>query len=228
MHPSGEAELATTLRSVCRRSQVPSRPLLALGVVEQLAELRALRGVPQDPTRHPEGDVLVHSLGAADAAARMAAERGLPASQTETLVLASLFHDVGKPATTTIMRGKITSHGHAGAGATIVTKLGNRHHWPPSLTSAVSVLVDTHMAHVSVEGTPSRRAVARLVAKLTAGGCSLEDWAIVVKADVQSRGLSVQRDPAEPWIAVGGDLSNWPKPIAPRHTPDQLSGEQPI
>jgi poly(A) polymerase len=57
---------------------------------EVLPEISAMRGVPQPPEFHPEGDVWIHTGLMLE---------GLPAGCSQTLAWGVLLHDVGKPPT---------------------------------------------------------------------------------------------------------------------------------
>ena len=86
-----------------------------LGVIEQLfPELEALEGCEQEPEWHPEGDVWVHTLMVIDEARKLIDDLDHP--QQLTLMLAALCHDLGKPATTEFVDGRIRSRGHEEAG----------------------------------------------------------------------------------------------------------------
>ena len=98
-----------------RRPSIGFQLALDLGVVDRLfPELRALVGCAQDPEWHPEGDVWVHTLMVVDQA--RARIDGLDPPQQLTLMLAALCHDLGKPATTEFIDGRIRSRGHEEAG----------------------------------------------------------------------------------------------------------------
>ena len=181
---------------------MPSTALRETGLIDALPELAALARTPQDPTWHPEGDVLVHSLWAADLAAAHADGAGVDDDQRELLVLASLLHDVGKPETTRRRDGRITSYGHAERGAGIVLSLGRRLGMPRPLLHRTAAIVREHMAHVSVKGAPSAKAVRRLVDRLGDGGATIEDWAVVVKCDGDARGAAARPDASIPWLQV--------------------------
>ena len=100
------------------KSEKPSiglRWLYDLKAVEQLfPELKALTGVPQQPEWHPEGDVDVHTLLAVDVARTLVDE--LPYPKKIAVLLGTLCHDFGKPATTEMIDGKWRSFGHDEAG----------------------------------------------------------------------------------------------------------------
>jgi tRNA nucleotidyltransferase (CCA-adding enzyme) len=88
---------------------------LKLGVIEKLfPELHACVGCPQEKEWHPEGDVWVHTLLALDVA--KAEARDLPYAKEATVMLAVLCHDLGKPATTAFVDGRIRSYEHEEAG----------------------------------------------------------------------------------------------------------------
>ncbi|HKO60002.1 MAG TPA: hypothetical protein VJV03_02485 [Pyrinomonadaceae bacterium] len=91
--------------------------LHALGVLDQLfPQIKALIDVPQDPEWHPEGDVFVHTRLAVDRARELIED--LPYPKQLTVMLATLAHDFGKPATTEFIDGRLRSRGHEEAGIT--------------------------------------------------------------------------------------------------------------
>jgi poly(A) polymerase len=77
-----------------------------------LPEVAALRGVPQPPEFHPEGDVWTH--------VRLMLEA--MRNPTVTLALGVLLHDVGKPRTFTF-RERIRFDGHAELSAQMTTEI---------------------------------------------------------------------------------------------------------
>ena len=100
---------------------LPPRPsvgftlALELGVISQLfPELLALVDCPQEPEWHPEGDVWVHTLMVIDEARKRIDD--LPRPQKITVMLGAVCHDLGKPATTALMDGRIRSMEHEQAG----------------------------------------------------------------------------------------------------------------
>lgn len=200
--------LGAALRDIARGEPVPSAALREQPLVDGIPELAALAQTPQDPRWHPEGDVLVHSLWAADLAAAHAEQHDLEPDRRELLVTAALFHDVGKPDTTRRQGDRITSHGHAERGAEILRALARRLGLPQPLTAAAAAIVETHMAHHSVQGEPSPRAVRRLQQRLEASGTSLEDWAVVVRCDGEARGPAARPDASLPWMRVARRLES--------------------
>ena len=118
------------------RSDRPSTgldELFKLGALRQLfPELYALSLVIQDSVFHPEKDdfghhtVWHHTKLTVDQARRLAVPAGLDASRTMALLLAALYHDVGKAETTQweFKRGRmaVTSAGHDTAGERLARK----------------------------------------------------------------------------------------------------------
>jgi tRNA nucleotidyltransferase (CCA-adding enzyme) len=97
------------------RPSIGLKWLRELRVVDQLfPELKALIDVPQEPDWHPEGDVWIHTLLAVDRAREVLDH--LPYAKQVTVMLATLCHDLGKPATTAFVEGRIRSREHEEAG----------------------------------------------------------------------------------------------------------------
>jgi tRNA nucleotidyltransferase (CCA-adding enzyme) len=160
------------------------RVLAETGWLSLYPELAALVGCPQDPTWHPEGDVWTHTLLVCDAAAALAAERGLADGARAVLLFAALCHDLGKPATTERSAdGRIRSLGHDQAGVEPATQLLGRFGCPQAIVTQVAPLVREHMAHHS--GQPSPRAVRRLAVRLHPATVVL--WGQLVAADHAGR-----------------------------------------
>lgn len=198
--------VGAALRAAARQASVPSDAIREDDLIDAVPELAVLGETPQDPRWHPEGDVLVHSLWAADLAAAYAERHSVDPDRRELLVLAALVHDIGKPQTTRRMDGRITSHGHAERGAEVFRTMGRRLALPRPLVEAVAAIVETHMAHLSVRGEPSPRAVRRLRHRLEAAGTSLDDWGVVVRCDGEARGPAARPDASEPWRRVAARL----------------------
>ncbi len=88
---------------------------LELGVIERLfPELEALVGCEQEPEWHPEGDVWVHTLMVIDQARTRIDDLDRP--QQLAVMLGAVCHDLGKPATTAYIDGRIRSRNHEEAG----------------------------------------------------------------------------------------------------------------
>ncbi|HTB49032.1 MAG TPA: HDIG domain-containing protein, partial [Verrucomicrobiae bacterium] len=107
-----------------RRSERPSvglRLARELCILDQLhPELAVLDQVEQEPDWHPEGNVWVHTMLAADAAAHVVRQEQLHGNEALIVIFGALCHDLGKTATTKVCevegRSRITSRGHDVAG----------------------------------------------------------------------------------------------------------------
>jgi tRNA nucleotidyltransferase (CCA-adding enzyme) len=98
---------------------------LDLGVVAALLpELAPLVGCEQEPEWHPEGDVWVHTLMVVDEAT--AQSRDLDKPQRTAVMLGAVCHDLGKPATTAFIDGRIRSLDHEQAGVEPTLRLLDR------------------------------------------------------------------------------------------------------
>jgi tRNA nucleotidyltransferase (CCA-adding enzyme) len=116
------------IEKLLAQARVPSRGLalaLDIGVVAKLfPELQALVGCPQEPEWHPEGDVWVHTLMVVDQARTRIDD--LDRAGRAAMMLGALCHDLGKPATTAVIDGRIRSLGHEEAGVAPATALLDR------------------------------------------------------------------------------------------------------
>ena len=151
------------------KSIKPSRGIEVLvktGWISLFPELECLVGLGQDPTYHPEGDVLTHTALVCDAAADIATRDVLSDSDRLVLVLAALCHDLGK-ATTTIVdeQGKIRSPKHAQEGVAPTRSLLERMGFQESVISKVVPLVSCHMDHLGVRA--NKTFVRRLSKRVT-------------------------------------------------------------
>jgi tRNA nucleotidyltransferase (CCA-adding enzyme) len=98
---------------------------LDLGVIAQLLpELGALVGCQQEPEWHPEGDVWVHTLQVVDQARLLVDD--LPRPQQIAVMLGAVCHDLGKPATTAVIDGRIRSMDHEEQGVAPAASLLDR------------------------------------------------------------------------------------------------------
>jgi poly(A) polymerase len=106
---------------------------------EVLPEIAKLKGVPQPPEYHPEGDVWIHTL--------MLLE-GLPPQPSSTLAWGALLHDVGKPATfrpISVTGDRIRFDGHVDAGVLIGKDILKRLRFSNEQSDQILALVANHM-----------------------------------------------------------------------------------
>jgi tRNA nucleotidyltransferase (CCA-adding enzyme) len=122
----------------------PGLGLLALeqvGALRLFPEIRALRGVPQDPVWHPEGDVLHHTALCLQAAVSIRDQMEDPWVE----MLAVLCHDLGKARCTVFERARWRSAAHDTAGEAAVRALMPRISGLANLADRVVPLVREHL-----------------------------------------------------------------------------------
>jgi tRNA nucleotidyltransferase (CCA-adding enzyme) len=175
------------------KSLKPSRGLEVLeqtGWLRHFPEIAVMRGTPQEPEWHPEGDVFTHTQHCLDALVALDGWRDAEPARRRRLTLAVLAHDFGKPSTTVraerrgVMRW--TSPGHEGAGGPLAETFLRRIGAPLELTVPVVALVVYHLVHHrghnSGYSEPQVRRLARKIAPAT-----LEELALVMTADSNGR-----------------------------------------
>lgn len=127
------------------KAQNPSIGLRALHDLDMLKffpELNALRGVPQDPQWHPEGDVWIHTLMVVDEAARL---RQNEEKADIRLMFGALCHDFGKPLTTRFQNGRWRSPDHDVKGMAPTESFLRRLSNEQSLIRLVQTYVKEHL-----------------------------------------------------------------------------------
>ncbi len=98
-----------------RRPSVGWHAARGLGVTEKLwPEIHALIGCPQNPIKHPEGDVFIHTGMVLDEARKLVDDLSHP--KKLAVMLGALCHDFGKPAKTMVEDGAVKAAGHEDAG----------------------------------------------------------------------------------------------------------------
>jgi poly(A) polymerase len=107
-----------------------------------LPEVEAMKGCAQPPQFHPEGDVFQHT--------RIMLEL-LPAEASLPLVFSVLFHDIGKPPTSTIdENGRIRFNGHDRIGAEMTEQVMQRLRFSRAEIDATVEAVRQHMVFKDV------------------------------------------------------------------------------
>jgi tRNA nucleotidyltransferase (CCA-adding enzyme) len=95
------------------------------GVIDRLLpEMAPLVGCEQEPEWHPEGDVWTHTLMVVDKARELNGD--LERRRLITVMLGAVCHDLGKPATTALVDGRIRSLDHEQAGVAPTLSLLDR------------------------------------------------------------------------------------------------------
>jgi len=143
------------------RGAHPSRGLVVLretGWLDHFPALHMMLDVPQDPQRHPEGNVWIHTMLVVD----QAASRGAG----EAVMFAALLHDTGKAHRTEIGNdGRLHSFGHAQAGMELAKRFMEQLEMPKELTEKVIKLVGAHMWHLNGVSMSAARRWSRKVAR---------------------------------------------------------------
>jgi tRNA nucleotidyltransferase/poly(A) polymerase len=116
----------------------------ASGLMEEiLPEILPLKGCEQPPDFHPEGDVFIHT--------RLMLAL-LPAGASVPLVLATLFHDLGKPPTMERDHtGRIRFNGHESVSAQMTERILRRLRFSNEEIEATTAMVQNHMVFKDVQ-----------------------------------------------------------------------------
>jgi putative nucleotidyltransferase with HDIG domain len=109
--------------------------------------IRAMKGTPQDPIHHAEGDVWIHTRMVAEQTARHERFRAGTERDRAVSFAAALLHDVGKPTCTQVGEdGRIGSKGHSTKGALLARRILWRAGAPFHDREAVVALIRHHQA----------------------------------------------------------------------------------
>lgn len=100
-----------------------------------------LRAAQQSPQHHPEGSVWNHTMLVIDEAAKRRRE----SRDKRAFMWAALLHDIGKPSTSVVRNGRITSYDHDIAGARLSREFLEFFGEPEDFVERVSNLVRYHM-----------------------------------------------------------------------------------
>ncbi len=103
--------------------------------------LANLKKAKQSPMHHPEGNVWNHTMLVIDMAAQVKQKSKNP----RAFLWAALLHDIGKPGTTRIRKGKITSYDHDKLGAELAEQFLSEFTQDQQLIQSVVGLVRWHM-----------------------------------------------------------------------------------
>lgn len=157
LHEKIQQVSAERVRDELEKMMVSERRVRALDLLDEsgllaviLPEVVQLKGCEQPRDFHPEGDVFVHT--------RLALEL-LASDASLTLVLSTLFHDIGKPRTRSVdENGRIRFNHHERVGAEMAEQILRRLRFPNAVIERVTEAVRNHMAF---KDTPNMR-VAKL------------------------------------------------------------------
>lgn len=163
--------------------------LTASGWIGHFPEVDRLRGVPQEPEWHPEGNVDIHTMHVVDAAARIAERDELEADDRAVLLFAALSHDFAKADTTELRekdgRLRWTAYGHEAAGGPLARRFLERIGIKSAIVEQVVPLVEHHLAHASIGMDVTARAARRLAVRLAPA--SIAQLIRLIEADASGR-----------------------------------------
>lgn len=106
-----------------------------------LSMLSKLKSTEQSPKYHPEGNVWNHTMLVVDQAAIVKEKSNNPT----VFMWAALLHDIGKPDTTKIRKGRITSYDHDKVGAKLSKEFLKEFTDDYTFIDAVAELIRWHM-----------------------------------------------------------------------------------
>lgn len=200
-----------------RRPSIGFALALDLGVIDRIfPEMRRLVGCEQEPEWHPEGDVWTHTLMVVDKAREL--NGALDRPQLITVMLGAVCHDLGKPATTAFIDGRLRSPDHEQAGVAPASKLLDRlnlhtidgfdvrtqtlglvaHHLKPGMFFKAGNVGDGAFRRLAQKvdlELLARIARADCLGRAGDFDCSAMDWFIE-----RARALGVQHEPPEPLL----------------------------
>ena len=97
-----------------------------------------MKGTPQSPDYHPEGDVFVHTM-------LLLSHMQKP---SETLAYGALLHDIAKPVCVRQEEKRITFYGHTEKGGEMAVAMLKRLKRSRAASDRVAYLVRNHLRHV--------------------------------------------------------------------------------
>ncbi|MCC6539749.1 MAG: AAA family ATPase [Bryobacterales bacterium] len=163
--------------------QPPDWRLDWYGLDETYDFIQRLRDCPQSPVFHGEGDVWIHTRMVLEQLIALPAWRTLAAPERELLFCSAVLHDVGKPATTRVEGGWITSRGHSGKGARMSRRILWEMGLPPELREDIAALVRYHQLPYYITDRPDCQ---RLTLEISQSART-DHLTILAEADVRGR-----------------------------------------
>lgn len=100
-----------------------------------------LKKAEQSPVHHPEGNAWNHTLLVVDYASKQKNK----SKNEKVFMWAALLHDIGKPPTTKVRKGKITSYDHEKVGAVMAREFLEEFTTDESFINDVCSLIRWHM-----------------------------------------------------------------------------------
>lgn len=145
------------LRELLLRDDVVS--ILWNSTVEEIHDIEpALASLRMNMDNYHHKDNLVHSI--------KVLQNGIALEKKKDLVLrtALLFHDIGKPATRSKDKGKVTFHNHDDVGARMVQQILPKHGYSHHEIEEIAILVKMHMrAYGFTEKNMNESGIRRII-----------------------------------------------------------------
>lgn len=141
--------------------------------------IKALEKVNQSPKYHPEGSVWNHTMLVVDNAARKKELSEHP----QAFMWAALLHDIGKPPTTKVRKGRITSYDHDIYGARMAREFLEEFTEDEGLIEKVTKLVRWHMQALFVVKDLPFADIEKMVSEV-----SIDEIALLSLCDRLGRG----------------------------------------
>ena len=170
--------LETEWKDILVRGAHPGKGLQVLedvGALRFFPEVAALRGVPQDPVWHPEGDVFHHTCLCLQAAVKVRPMMEDPWAE----MLGVLCHDLGKATTTSFERGRWRAINHDTEGAPLTERFLKRITNQEDLIAKVKSFVREHLrpTQLMLAGNVSDAAIRRLALRVDIKSVIRVAWA---------------------------------------------------
>lgn len=145
------------------QSENPSDFFINNQLEEIFKEVFDLKGVPQNPKNHPEGDAFEHTLLTINNASMIASRENLSLEDRLILILSATLHDIGKSLATQIKlengervhykeyspdihgQGKIISYDHDNMAMNIIDNILNKLKLSEDIKNKIKILVLLHM-----------------------------------------------------------------------------------
>ncbi len=145
------------------QSENPSDFFISNQLEEIFKEVFDLRGVPQNPQNHPEGDAFEHTLLTINNAAMIASRENLSLEDRLILILSATLHDIGKSLATEFKlengervnyreysqdihgQGKVISYNHDKMAMDIIDNVLNKLQLSENIKNKIKILVLLHM-----------------------------------------------------------------------------------
>lgn len=143
--------------------------------------LYRLKSTEQSPEHHPEGNVWNHTMLVVDEAAKVRAKSKHPVA----FMWAALLHDIGKPSTTKVRKGRITAYDHDQAGEELAKEFLQEFTEDAGFIDEVVKLVKYHMQILYVLKDLPYADISGMLA-----GTDIEEIALLGLCDRLGRGKS--------------------------------------